>query len=101
MGIKGRLIGIVVFLSVVAVAALGFVSYRYSTSHAIAEAKDKGDIIFNYIMAQRDFFRHEQRSIAMEIVEKDRFYPSLMSGFVVTRLTWDRFKKSLPGYIFK
>ena len=101
MGIRGRLIAIVLFLSLVAVAAIGAASYKFSTSHAIAEAKDKGDIIFNYIMAQRDFFREEQRSLAMEIVEKDRFYPALMSGFVVTRATWDRFKKTLPGYMFK
>ena len=101
MGIRGRLITIVLFMSFVAVAAIGAASYKFSTSHAIAEAKDKGDIIFNYIMAQRDFFRNEQRALAMEIVEKDRFYPVLMSGFVVTRATWDRFKKNLPGYIFK
>jgi HAMP domain-containing protein len=101
MGIRGRLITIVLFMSFIAVAAIGAASYLFSTSHAIAEAKDKGDIIFNYIMAQRDFFRQEQRALAMEIVEKDRFYPVLMSGFTVTRSTWDRFKKTLPGYMFK
>ncbi len=101
MGIKGRLIAIVSILSVIAVAIIGIASYKFSTMHAIAEGQEKGNIIFNYIMAQRDFFREEQRSLAMEIVEQDRFYPSLMSGFVVTRATWDRFKKNLPGYIFK
>ncbi|MBU0481445.1 MAG: DUF3365 domain-containing protein [Proteobacteria bacterium] len=101
MGIKGKLIVRVLFLLVLAVLAIGGASYRFSTSHALEEAREKGDIIFNYIMAQRDFFREEQRSLAMEIVEHDRFYPTLMSGFVVTRATWDRFKKSLPGYSFK
>ena len=101
MGIKGRLITIVSLLSVAAVSIIGVASYKFSAMNAIAEGQEKGNIIFNYIMAQRDFFREEQRSLAMEIVEQDRFYPSLMSGFVVTRATWDRFKKNLPGYIFK
>ncbi len=101
IGIKGRLITVVLCLSFAAVASIGTASYKFSTSNAVDVAKEKGDIIFNYIMAQRDFFRLEQRSLAMEIVEHDRFYPTLMSGFVVTRSTWDRFKENLPGYMFK
>jgi HAMP domain-containing protein len=37
----------------------------------------------------------------MEVFEKDRFYPELMSGFVLTRGTFDIFKKNLTGYNFK
>ena len=101
LGIKGRLITLVVILSLLAVGAIGAASYKFSTAHAIEEGQDKGNLIFNYIMAQRNYFREEQRSIALEIVEHDRFYPSLMSGFAVTRGTWDKVKKNLPGYIFK
>jgi len=37
----------------------------------------------------------------MELVDEDRFYPELMSGFVVTRGIWDVFKEKNKGYDFK
>lgn len=101
MGIRGRFIVIVGALTSIAVVAIGAASYKFSVKIAMSDAREKGNIIFNYINAQRDFFRHEQRALILELVEKDRFYPELMSGFVVTRATWDRFKTSMPGYMFK
>ncbi|PLX42960.1 MAG: hypothetical protein C0608_00670 [Deltaproteobacteria bacterium] len=101
MGIRGKLIAFVGILSLVAVAVIGAASYKFSTASAISEAKTKGEIIFNYIKSQRAFFKDEQRSIVLEIVEQDRFYPELMSGFVVTRGTWAKFKENMPGYLFK
>jgi HAMP domain-containing protein len=65
------------------------------------EAKSKGELIFNYILATRDFYTEKQRPLIMEVFEKDRFYPELMSGFVLTRGTFDIFKKNLTGYNFK
>lgn len=101
MGIKGRFMALVGVLVLVSVIIIGGASYKFSTSSAMDEAKTKGEIIFNYIDAQRMYFREDQRALVMELVEKDRFYPDLMSGFVVTRATWAKFKQSMPGYLFK
>ncbi|WP_458775636.1 c-type heme family protein [Desulforhopalus sp. 52FAK] len=65
------------------------------------EAKRKGNIVFTFIDASRNFFKNEQRPLVMDIVEEDRFYPNLMSGFAFTRGIWDEFMKELPDYQFR
>ena len=37
----------------------------------------------------------------MEIVDEDRFFPEIMSGFVVARGVWDNFQERFPGFVFK
>ena len=101
MGIRAKFMLIIGVISVAATVALGVASYKFSTRNAIEDAKSKGHIIFNYIMASRKFFKNHQRALVMELVEEERFYPELMSGFVMTRGTWDLFKKELTGYDFK
>ena len=85
----------------VATVGIGTASYLFSKHNAMLEAKSKGELIFNYILATRDFYTEKQRPLIMEVFEKDRFYPELMSGFVLTRGTFDIFKKNLTGYNFK
>jgi len=101
MGIRSRFMVIIAVIFGVATLLIGLASYKFSERNAIQEAKSKGELIFNYILANRDFYREKQRPLIMEVFEKDRFYPELMSGFVLTRGTFDIFKKNLSGYDFK
>lgn len=101
MGIRSRFIIIMAVIFGVATLLIGVASYSFSKQNAMQEAKSKGEVIFNYILATRDFYRDKQRPLIMEVFEKDRFYPELMSGFVLTRGTFDIFKKNLTGYEFK
>ena len=78
-----------------------FLSYRFTVNNALEEAKKKGNIVFTFIESSRKFFRDQQRPLVMDIVEKDRFYPTLMSGFAFTRGVWDEFVQELPDYRFK
>jgi len=101
MGIRSRFIIIMAIIFGIATVGIGTASYMFSKRNAMLEAKSKGELIFNYILATRDFYTEKQRPLIMEVFEKDRFYPELMSGFVLTRGTFDIFKKNLTGYNFK
>ena len=101
MSIRVRFILIIGIISLLASLVLAFLSYRYTVDTAFAEAKKKGNIVFTFIDSSRIVFRNEQRPLVMDIVEKERFYPNLMSGFAFTRGIWDEFVKELPDYRFK
>ena len=101
MGIRSRFIVIMGIIFGLATVMIGIASYKFSERNAMDGAKSKGHLIFNYILANRAFYKKHQRPLIMELIEKDRFYPELMSGFVLTRGTFDIFKKNLVGYDFK
>ncbi|MFA6284543.1 MAG: DUF3365 domain-containing protein [Desulfurivibrionaceae bacterium] len=101
MGIRSRFMIIMAIIFGIATVGIGTASYLFSKRNAMLEAKSKGELIFNYILATRDFYTEKQRPLIMEVFEKDRFYPELMSGFVLTRGTFDIFQKNLTGYKFK
>lgn len=101
MGIRSRFMVIMAIIFGIATVLIGVASYKFSEQNALREAKSKGQLIFNYILANRSFYKNHQRPLIMEVFEEDRFYPELMSGFVLTRGTFDIFKKKLTGYDFK
>lgn len=101
MGIRSRFVLIMGFLGALAVGVIGYASYQFSLNNSLVEAKSKGEIIFSYILAANKFFNENQRPLIMELVEKDRFYPELMSTFHITRVIYENFSKQLPGYLFK
>ncbi len=101
MGIRVRFLIMMGILSLLALIALGWSSYEFSRRAAMDEAKNKAEIIFKYLMAQRQFYKKDQSPLISELVEKDRFYPSLMSGFVATRKTFDYFTNTMPGFVLK
>ncbi len=101
MSIRVRFIVIIGVLSLVASVVLAYVSYQFSVKDAMADAKKQGAIVFNMIHSSRMYFKNNQRPIVAELVEEDRFYPEIMSGFVMTRGVWDIFEKRFPGYKFK
>lgn len=101
MGIRSRLILIMGIFSFIATMIIGFASYKLSARNAIVEAENKGQLLFNYIVSYRKYFKEHQRALVMELVEENRFYPELMSGFVATRGIWDIFSEKNSGYHFK
>lgn len=101
MSIRVRFIVVIGVISLVASVILGYVSYQFSVKNAMADAKRQGAIVFNMIHSSRMYFKKTQRPLVAELVEEDRFYPEIMSGFVVTRGVWEIFEKKFPGYKFK
>lgn len=101
MGLRLKFIIVMGFVCVLGTSGIGISSYKLSERAALEEAKNKGQIIFNSIIATRKFFKNHQKPLVHELVEKDRFYPDLMSGFSVTRGIWDHFNQTLAGYNFK
>jgi methyl-accepting chemotaxis protein len=101
MGIRSRLILIMGLFSLVATLFIGFASYKLSERNALIEAKNKGQLLFDYIVSYRQYFKEHQRALILELVEENRFYPELMSGFVATRGIWDVFTTRNKEYHFK
>ncbi|MBU0682147.1 MAG: DUF3365 domain-containing protein [Proteobacteria bacterium] len=101
MGIRTRFLIIMGILSLLALVALGAASYEFSRRAAMIEAGNKGEIIFNYLQSQRHFFQKNQTPLINELIEKDRFYPNLMSGFAATSTTFDYFNQRMPGFTIK
>lgn len=101
MGVRARLLLIVGIVSLLATVFIGLASYKFSEMAAMREARAKGEIILDYVYAGREYFKKVQRPLILELVEKERFYPDLMSGFVISRGTWEEFRRKLAGYEFK
>ena len=101
MSIRVRFIVVIGVLSLVASVILAYVSYQFSVKNAMADARTQGAIVFNMIDSSRMYFKKSQRPLIAELVEDDRFYPEIMSGFVMTRGMWEIFEKRFPGYKFK
>lgn len=102
MGIRSKFIIIITVLSLLATIAIGYTSYMLSRQNALDEAKSKGEIIYNYIEASSSFFGKEQYPLIKDLVaDDDIFIPELMSRFVVNRMEYEIFQKTLDGYIFK
>lgn len=101
MGIRMRTIAIMGVLGLIAIAIIGVTSYKLSLENALNEARIKSNIILNYAMATKAYMKEVQKPLVKELIEADRFYPELMSGFVSARGTFEIFNKSYPDYIFK
>ncbi len=101
MGIRTKFLIMMGIFSLMALVVMGFTSYNFSKHAAIKEAENKSIIIYNYLEAQRQFFRSDQSPIITALMEKDRFYPYLMSGFASSRKTFDYFNQTMPGFMIK
>jgi len=101
MGIRRKFLVTTGAMAAVTLAAVGAASYELSRRGALRDAREKGQIIFLTMEAIQNNFTAAQRPLLMQAVERDRFYPELMSGAVITRMVWDRLERSLAGYQFK
>ncbi len=95
MGIRLRSILVMGVLGLVTIAIIGATSYRVSVNSALDEARIKSNIILNYAMATKEYMKEVQKPLVKELIEADRFYPELMSGFVSARGTFEFFQKSI------
>jgi len=101
MGIRARFVLVAGILAAVAMLVVGIASYRFSMGNAMAEAKEKGQIIFSYITSSNNYFNERQGPLINKLVEGDRFYPELMSTFAITRGIYERFAAKMPAFRFK
>jgi len=93
----GRFIIIFLILAVLSSLMISGLGYWSSKGRAVEHARVKAEMLHNYLSASMSFFKNHQRSAVMELLGKEDFYPELMLGFMVTRMTWDIFAKKNGG----
>jgi len=102
MGIRSKFILIILLTSLVSSLVIGYINYSFSRQTTLSEAKSKGLLLFNFMQASKQFFRKHQRPMVVELLnDKDRFYPEIMSGFVVQRMEYEIFKQKNEGFEYK
>ena len=102
MGIKAKFVFMLAILGVVALGGIGYGAYTFSMQNSMREAATKAKMMEAYVIAGRAYFMKEQRPLINALVERDRFYPELQSGFGITRKTLDLVKSdALAGFQFK
>ncbi|MFZ5765483.1 MAG: Tll0287-like domain-containing protein [Thermodesulfobacteriota bacterium] len=101
MGIRARVILMLGICSLLVTLVIGLASYLLTERMALVEAKNKGRLLLNSLAAHRSYFMAKQRPLVDALVEENRFYPELMSGFFVARGIWDIFARDNRGYHYK
>ena len=101
MSIRIRFIIMIGILSLLATIGIAIASYQFSVNNAMAEAKSKGHLVFDYMQSSRLYFKSHMRPKIMEYVGRGQFIPELMSGFTLTRGIWGEFQKKNEDYMFK
>lgn len=102
LGIRAKFIIMLAVLGGVALVGIGYGAYTFSIRNSMKEAETKARIIDAYVKASRQYFMTVQRPLINELVEKDRFYPEIMSGFGITRRTVDLINaEELEGFEFR
>ena len=102
LGIRAKFIIMLAVFGVVALVGIGYGAYTFSLNNSMKDAENKARIIDAYIKAGRSYFMAVQRPLINELVEKDRFYPEIMSGFGITRRTVDMINaEELLGFEFR
>lgn len=101
MGIGRRFDILLGAISFLVLTVISIATYWMGVNNAKMAAEEKGELIFLYQLASLDYFMQKQIPLAMELLEKDRFYPELMSGFAASRLIHENFKTYMPAYEIK
>lgn len=102
LGIRAKFIIMMSLLGSVALIGIGYGAYSFSLQNSMKEADTKAKMMEAYVRAGRAYFMKEQRPLVNALVEADRFYPELQSGFGITRRILDEVQeKSLQGFQFK
>lgn len=101
MSLRVRFMTLIAILSLIGAISLAVASFQFIKSNTLKEAKLKGQIVYNYMTASRDFFGERQLPKIYEAAGRDIFVPEIMSSFAVTRGVFENFKKKNPGYSFK
>lgn len=92
-------------LSLLSIVLIGGSSYYFSKQKAIADAKEKGVMVFDFLDSARQNFKEKQKPRIEQLIEtaqhRDTIPADLVSGFALTRGIWEKFQKNNPDYIFK
>lgn len=91
----------VLLVSMLAIGVLGYTSFQFSRQAAFKEAADKVSILGSYTEATLHYSRTQAVPLVKQLVGVERFYPEIMSGFVMSRNVADRFRETQPGYTIK
>jgi len=101
-GIRAKFISTLAILGALALIGIGYGAYFFSINNSMKEADTKARIIDAYVTASRKYFMTVQQPLINELVERDRFYPEIMSGFGITRRTVDLINaEQLKGFQFR
>ena len=102
LGIRAKFIIMISVLGAVALIGMGYGAYTYSLQNSMKEADTKAKMMEAYVKAGRAYFMKEQRPLLEAMVEPDRFYPEIQSGFGITRGILDLIQEqALKGFQFK
>lgn len=101
MNIRSKVSVVLGVVLTIAILVIGVVNYKLSVNTAMGEAKEKGRIILNYAYSSMKYVKRVQKPLMLELVEKDRYYPEVMSGFAVARSTYEIFTEEEPTYKLK
>jgi HAMP domain-containing protein len=102
LGIRAKFVTIMAILGVMALVGIGYGAYTFSMQNSMKEADTKAKMMEAYVKAGQAYFMKEQSPLVNALVEADRFYPELQSGFGITRRILDQVQeKSLRGFQFK
>jgi len=99
MSIRIRFMILIGILSLMATIGIAVSSYQFSVNNAMAEARSKGHLIFDYLQSSRLYFKKHQRPKIFELVGRDQFIPEIMSGFALTRGVWNEFQEKNSDYL--
>ncbi|MCK4839716.1 MAG: DUF3365 domain-containing protein [Desulfobulbaceae bacterium] len=101
-GIRFKFIFMMALLGFIALVGIGYGAYTFSMQNSMKDADTKAKMMEAYIKAGRAYFMKEQRPLVNALVEADRFYPELQSGFGITRRIMDQVQgEELYGFQFK
>ena len=102
LGIRAKFTFMLALLGALAMVGIGYGAYMFSVQNSMKEADTKARMMEAYVQAGRAYFMKDQRPLINALVERDRFYPELQSGFGITRRILDQInEESLYGFKFK
>jgi len=102
LGIRAKFISMMAVMGIIALIGIGYGAYTFSLQNSMKEADTKAKMMEAYVKAGQSYFMKEQRPLINALVEADRFYPELQSGFGITRRILDQVQEeSLQGFQFK
>jgi HAMP domain-containing protein len=102
LGIRAKFTLMMALMGTIALVGIGYGAYEFSKQNSLKEADTKARMMEAYVRAGRGYFMKDQRPLINALVERDRFYPELQSGFGITRRILDRLsEEALAGFKFK
>ncbi|MBU0680056.1 MAG: DUF3365 domain-containing protein [Proteobacteria bacterium] len=101
MSIRVQFLFWVLVVCLVAIGGVGYTSLQFSKQAVFKEAVDKAALLGSYTEASLHYSRTQAVPMVKHLVGEERFYPEIMSGFVMARNVADRFTHTQPGYAIK